>query len=361
MALAVVLAGGGTGGHVFPALALAEAIRQSDPDTRLHFIGSETGLERTRVPSAGFPLSFVASRPVLGRGPAAAARALLTTARGILEAGRLLRGLRADLVIGVGGWASVPTVAAALLARVPTALIEPNARPGRANRLLGHLAAAVYVQFDAAREGFPAERTHRLGLPVRPGRATARVERPHDRFLRLLVVGGSQGARSINRAVTASLGELEGGSQLDITHQTGPADFETVRAAYERRDLKARVAPFFDDMPERMACADLVLARAGAATIAELCCAGRASILVPYPHAADDHQTANARELEQAGASVVIRDAELAQQLVPELRALLHDPERRGRMAAAAARRGQPNAAHEIWQHCKARVVGARR
>jgi UDP-N-acetylglucosamine--N-acetylmuramyl-(pentapeptide) pyrophosphoryl-undecaprenol N-acetylglucosamine transferase len=351
MALVVVLAGGGTGGHIFPALALAETIRKREPGAHVHFVGTEQGLETRHVRAAGYPLDLVPSRPVLGRGPIDSVRALVTATCGIGRARKILGRLQANLVIGVGGYASVPTVTAALCSRIPTALLEPNARPGRANRLLGRFARAVFVQFEEASRYFPGGRTHLLGFPVR-AMPHGNAKTP-DPVLRLIVLGGSQGARSINRAVTRMLDQLGERDGFRITHQTGEADYEEVRVAYERAGVQAEIAPFFEDIPERLAQVDLVVARAGAATCAELCVAGAPSIFVPYPYAADDHQMANARDLERAGMCIVIPDAELSERLAPELRALARDAPRRRRMAEAAGQRATPDAAERIWETCR--------
>ena len=258
---AVVLAGGGTGGHIFPALALAEAIRRRDPETRVSFMGTERGLETRLVPAAGVALDLVPAAQIAGRSLLRKARGAIVLLRGVWRARALLRAREAGLVIGVGGYASVPAVVAAALARIPVALLEPNARPGRANRALARFARAIFVQFEDARAAFPAGRVEALGYPVReiPKRAAAPASGP----LRLLVLGGSQGARSLNQALCALLPRLE----LDgvaIAHQTGAADLDAVRAAYATAGVEAEVAAFFDDVPERLARADLLIARAGA-------------------------------------------------------------------------------------------------
>jgi len=349
VALVVVLAGGGSAGHVVPALALAEAILKADPETRLHFIGTRGGPEERLVPRAGYPLEAVPSRPVLGRSPLAKLGALVTLARGVWVARRLLHEMAAQLVIGTGGYASVPAVLAAVTHGIPTALIEPNARPGRANRLLGRFARRVCVQFEDARSYFPEGRALRLGFPVRE---IPRASRGPEDGLRVLVMGGSQGARSVNRAWTAGLarlGELHG---LRITHQTGELDHDEVRTAYDQAGLQADIAPFYDDMPTRLTHTELLVARAGASTIAELCMAGVASVLVPLP-LADNHQLANARELERAGACVVVRDDQAPEKLIDEVLRLGADPAARRRMAEAAASRAQPEAALQIWRNCR--------
>ena len=351
MALVVVLAGGGSAGHSVPALALAAAIHKADPETQLRFVGTPGGQEEQLVPAAGHTLDVVPSRAVLGRGPLAKLGALFTLARGVFVARRLLREIRADLVIGTGGFASVPTVLAAVSRGIPTALLEPNARPGRANQLLGRFAKRVCIQFEDAIAYFPKDRAQRLGFPVREIPRSDRSARSGSdgEGLRVLVMGGSQGARAINRAWTAGLARLASVAGLRVTHQAGKLDLDEVRAAYADSPLDAEIAAFFEDMPSRMGRTDLLVARAGASTIAELCMAGVASVLVPLP-LADDHQLANALELERAGACVVVRNDEAPERLVDEVLRLADDVAGRGRMAEAAAARAQPDAAARIWQ-----------
>jgi UDP-N-acetylglucosamine--N-acetylmuramyl-(pentapeptide) pyrophosphoryl-undecaprenol N-acetylglucosamine transferase len=354
MAVTVVLAGGGTGGHVFPALALAAAIHAASPRVSVRFVGTARGLETRVVRAAGWPLDLVASRPLLGRGPREQVGALLALARGTAQSLALLRRMRADLVIGVGGYASVPAVLAAALLRIPTALVNVDARPGLANRLLGRFARAVFVQFEETRRHFPAGRCLATGVPIR-GVPEAKPGDPAQ--LRLLVFGGSQGARVLNRAIAGALDQLGARDGFRITHQTGASEFEEVRAAYARAGVAAEVAPFFDDLPERLANADLVVARAGGVTCAEICLAGVPSVLVPLP-IASNHQMANARALEATGACVVVPDAEAPARLAAEIRRLARDPAERRRMAEAAARRGRRDAAERIWAHCAAWLPG---
>jgi UDP-N-acetylglucosamine--N-acetylmuramyl-(pentapeptide) pyrophosphoryl-undecaprenol N-acetylglucosamine transferase len=351
MAFVVALAGGGSAGHVVPALALADAILKAEPDTRLRFVGTEGGQEERLVPAAGHALDVVPSLPMLGRSPLGLVRGVIALLRGVASSRQLFRADRPDLVIGVGGYASVPAVLAAATLRLPIALLEPNALPGRANRLLGRLARRVCVQFDDAIPFFPAGRALRLGFPVReiPRSNGGDAGQP----LRILVMGGSQGSRAINRAL---LGDLPRLRAFRITHQTGAHDVDEVRAAYAAAGIDAEIAAFFDDMPTRLAKADVLIARAGASTIAETCMAGIASVLVPLP-LADDHQMANARELERAGACRVVPNAEAADNLVSAVLELLADDSRRERMARAAAERAQPDAAALIWTACRELIV----
>jgi UDP-N-acetylglucosamine--N-acetylmuramyl-(pentapeptide) pyrophosphoryl-undecaprenol N-acetylglucosamine transferase len=356
MAVNVVLAGGGTGGHVFPALALAEAIVKAEPAANVRFLGTASGLEGRLVPQAGYPLDAVPARPIVGRGWRAALAGLGAVGLGTLRARRVLKRTEANLVIGVGGYASVPAVAAAATMGIPAGLLEPNARPGRANRILGRVARAVFLQFDEAAWAFPARKVHRVGTPVRA--IPVRKEPvPVDGPVRLLILGGSQGARSINRAISASLDRLGGSEDFQIVHQTGDHDLETVRQAYLAAEVMAEVVPFLEDVPEQLSRCDLIVARAGAATVAELCAAGLPSILVPYPFAADDHQMANARALERLGACVVVPDDVATEELAPAIRELARDAERRRRMADAARQRATPDAACDIWRICSAWIA----
>ena len=355
MAIVVVMAGGGTGGHVFPALALADTIREREPRAQVQFIGTERGIEKRLIPSAGYPLDFIAARPVLGKGPIDLARAALDAVRGFFRARRLLRAARADLVIGLGAYASFPTVAAAASLGLPIGLLQMDAQPGLANRILGRFARGVFVQFAETARRFAPGRARITGIPVRrlPGPA-ARGDsdaEPEEGLLRLLIFGGSQGARSLNRAVLASLSSLDSRDGFRITHQTGSAELAAVRDGYRKAGVEAEIEAFYDDLLERIAHSDLVVARAGISTIAALCAAGVASILVPHPHAAG-HQAANARLLEQAGGCVVIRDSEIEARLADEVRALARDPARRRRMCEAAAAQSRSDAADHIWSIC---------
>ena len=233
MAIGGVMAGGGTGGHVFPALALADTIREREPRAQVQFIGTERGIEKRLIPSAGYPLDFIAARPVLGKGPIDLARAALDAVRGFFRARRLLRAARADLVIGLGAYASFPTVAAAASRGLPIGLLQMDAQPGLANRILGRFARGVFVQFAETARRFAPGRARITGIPVRrlPGPA-ARGDsdaEPEEGLLRLLIFGGSQGARSLNRAVLASLSSLDSRDGFRITHQTGSAELAAVR------------------------------------------------------------------------------------------------------------------------------------
>lgn len=356
------VAGGGTGGHVMLALALAERITARGHEVLL--IGSPHGLETRLVPGAGFELAALPAGQIMGRGVRARLGGALAIARGGAVAWRLLRRRRIELVISVGGYASVPAVLAAAALRIPIALVEPNAQPGRANRLAAHLARRIFVQFEEAlrvlapRRGASAQA---LGIPLREALIRAFHAAPPRRTprppLRLLVFGGSQGARQLNDVMIALAPRLGG---FEIVHQTGEADRERVAAAYAAAGVRAEVLAFEPDMPRRYREADLALCRAGALTVAELALAGLPALLVPYPYAADDHQSANARALVAAGAARLLP----ARSLTPDdvqrvLEELAARPEALHGMGLAASKLARPDAAERIVDACLALQGGA--
>jgi UDP-N-acetylglucosamine--N-acetylmuramyl-(pentapeptide) pyrophosphoryl-undecaprenol N-acetylglucosamine transferase len=346
----VVVAGGGTGGHLFPGIALAETLAARG--VRVTFVGTAAGIEVRAVPAAGFTLRLIPGAQVRGGGVARAVRGLGATGLGVLRARALLRELRPDLVVGVGGYASVATVVAARLGRTPIVLLEQNTVPGVASRTLGRLADRVCLGFDAAASFFPAGRAVHTGNPVRAS-VLAAAATDHA-TPGLLVFGGSQGARRLNDAIldaAARLGALAAG--LRIRHQTGTADHERVVAAWKRIGIAAEVEAFVTDMGAAYAAADVVVARAGAMSCAEITARGLPAILVPYPHAADDHQRHNAQALVRAGAAVMILDHELdGERLTAALRPLLADASARAQMASAARRAGRPDAAERVADAC---------
>jgi len=352
------VAGGGTGGHITPALALAERIRARGDNVFL--LGSAHGLETRLVPEANFELESLPSRQWMGQGSLARMRAGWGLLAGCRSARRALRRRRTQILLSVGGYASVPAVLAAATLRIPIALVEPNARPGRANRLLAPLAKHIFVQFQEAattlrrREGDP--RLCSCGIPLRQALVEAferapRRSAPRERF-RLLVFGGSQGARQVNEALMEVAGELDP-ERIAIFHQSGEADLPRVKEAYMAAGIPAEVVAFERDMPRRYREADLAICRAGALTVAELCMAGLPALLVPYPFAADDHQTANAQALTDAGAARVLPSRPLeANELLTALRELMEAPETLQKMGLAATALARPAAAESIVERC---------
>lgn len=340
------MAGGGTGGHVFPALAVAAELRRRHPESDVLFVGAEQGIETKVVPSAGFPLRTL---PVVGFQGVAAGAKLRSTAlfsRSLVASARLLREFRPQVVFGVGGYASGPAMCAAVLQGRPTVLFEPNAEPGLANRLLGPMVSRAAVTYEETVRRFGSKAV-RTGSPVRE--EFFRVPRKnHQPPFTVLIFGGSRGARALNQAVREALDHL-GQHPLRFIHQTGEEDYNAVQEAYAKRRLEAQVLPFIADMPARFAEADLVICRAGASTVAELAAAGRASLLVPFPHATDQHQLRNAEALARAGAARLLEQEELTpRRLAAEVLDLLGRPEGLAEMEAAARRLAVPDAAARI-------------
>lgn len=351
----MVIAGGGTGGHLFPGIALAEEVVTRHPANEVLFVGTRRGLEATIVPRAGFPLEFVDVTGVKGKGLVGLAAGLFRVPRAIAQSIRILRKAKPDVVVGVGGYASFPVVVAAFLLGIPTAIQEQNAFPGLTNRILGVLAKAIFVAFDEASEHFPARKTHNVGNPIRKAlfENFLRPQTRHDAF-RILVFGGSQGAQAINRAAIEAFRLLaDREERIEILHQTGKADEEATRRGYEEAGIPAQVLSFIDDMSSAYAWSDLVICRAGATTVAELTVCKKASILVPYPYAANDHQTLNAKALSDKGAARMIPQSELSgERLADEIRHLLDHPEERRKMERMAGLLGRPEAAKEIADFC---------
>ena len=361
MARRWVIAGGGTGGHVTPALALGEAIAARGDEVL--FIGASHGLEARLVPEAGFRLEALQSEQVMGRSPWGRLRGGLSILLGVGSALRVMREFKADAVVSVGGYAAMPAALAAWTSRRPLFLVEPNAIPGRVNRLTARFARTVFVGFEDTRRGLPP-RTESLcvGVPLRralyktfaEGEKTGNPATP----LRLLVFGGSQGARQLNENVPEALARLAKNS-VEVFHQTGEPDRKSVSMRYAELGISAEVVAFEVDMPKRYRWADLAICRAGALTVAELALAGMPALLVPYPVAADDHQAANARALEVAGAarSLEARPLDLSA-LAQTIAEFVTSPGRLVLMREAAARLARPHAAERIIDHCVARLNG---
>lgn len=347
----VIIAGGGTGGHVFPGLALADALRQLAPGCGLLFVGSVGGLEQRVVPAAGYRIELLRSAKLRGMGPAGRIVAVASLLPATARAAVLVRRFAPSVVVGVGGYASAPVVLAAVALGVPVVLLEQNAVPGTVTRGLARLAKMVITSFGEAARYLPRGRVLQLGNPVRPEvlreleAAGVREGGP-----RLLVLGGSQGARAVNRLVTAAAPALvREVPALQICHQTGPADRDWVEGAYREAGVAAEVVAFIDSMGPALVGASLVVGRSGATTLAELCAAGVPAVLIPYPHAADDHQARNAEELVAAGGAVMLRQGALdSDELARVLAGLLGDRERLERMGLAMRGCGNPRAAFDI-------------
>lgn len=360
--LRVVVAGGGTGGHLFPGIAVAEEIRSRDPRNTVRFISRGNEFERAALARAGFPLESIAVEGLKGRGRWNQVRALGRLPRAVAQSVCRLREFRPDLVVGLGSYSAGPVVLAAWLLRIPIALCEQNTLPGITNRILARLADRIFIAFERTGGGFDPHKTRWTGNPLRreivnaaAGGATDVPTVPSDprRPFTVLVLGGSQGAHRVNTAVVEALDHLADRRRFFFIHQTGPADEAMAAAAYARSGTAARVQAFFTDMAVQYRRADLVVCRAGATTVAEITALGKAAVFIPFPFAADDHQRLNARMLVDAGAAEMIDEQNLTgARLSARIGFYASHPEALANLAETAARLGKPNAARQIVDEC---------
>ncbi len=339
----MVFAGGGTGGHVFPLIAVADAVRALAPEIALVFVGTERGLETKVVPERRYALELLRVLPMRGNGIAGAVRGAAQALSAIPKARALLARHTPSVVFSIGGYAAGPISVAARSLGIPLALMEPNSAIGLANRLVAPLVERAYTAFPESERHFSPARVLRTGVPLRDGFRPVAYEPGAE--LRVLVLGGSQGAASLNDAVPRALAAVK--TRVSVVHQAGAGKDEVVRALYAElgRASIARVVPFIDDMPRALAAADLVIGRAGAGAVAEICAVGRPSLLIPYPYAGD-HQRHNAEWLAREGAAVMVlaREATVPR-LLTELGRLAAEGTLLRRMAKDATRLGRPDAA----------------
>jgi UDP-N-acetylglucosamine--N-acetylmuramyl-(pentapeptide) pyrophosphoryl-undecaprenol N-acetylglucosamine transferase len=345
-----ILAGGGTGGHVIPALAIANELKKSY-GAEVLFIGTARGVENRLVPAAGYELRLVRVGALKNVRLTTRVKTAFDLPSAVWDAGRMLNQFAPDIVIGVGGYASGPAMLAAVLKHIPTLAFEPNVVPGFANRLVARFVSAAAVHFEETAKYFRhAEVT---GVPVRQAFfeiPAGEINEKRGGLPTLLVFGGSQGAHAINQAMRRCLPELlRQAPGIHIIHQTGERDYNDALAAYSKMGVPAEVFKFIDDMPAAFSRADLVVCRSGASTVAEITAAGKPAIFVPLPHAADDHQRVNAEALARAGAAVVVEEPKLEGVWLAEtIATLLGDPSRLARMSGAARGLSHPNAARDI-------------
>ncbi len=361
----VIVAGGGTGGHLFPGIAVVEELRRHNPNLEVLFVGTERGIEARVVPGMGETLETLDVTPLKGRTFTQLLGSLVKLPSAWGRAASILRQHRPDLVLGVGGYASGPMLVAAATMGIKTALLEQNAHVGLTNRVLSKVVGRAYLSFDETAPQF-GRAARVVGNPVRRAFVDASRRALIDpagfdaRARRILVIGGSQGAQRLNQLVPEALARLglrERG--IEVVHQTGTKMRDEVAAKYAELGVKAEVVPFIDDVARAYASASFVICRAGASTLAELAAIGRPAILVPFPFAADDHQAKNAESFERAGAAICLRESALdAERLATEARALLDDADRRRAMSAAMRERGRPDAAASIVDDLVAWIDG---
>jgi UDP-N-acetylglucosamine--N-acetylmuramyl-(pentapeptide) pyrophosphoryl-undecaprenol N-acetylglucosamine transferase len=352
----IAIAGGGTGGHIFPALAIARELENEIAGARVTFIGTARGLEAKIIPKEGFDVRFIRSEGLVGRDMLTTIRSALTVPVSIKDAFGILKAVRPDVVLGVGGYSSGPVLLCAKLMGLPTIIHEQNTMPGLANRILGKFVDNVAVTYQESIKFFPKERTFLTGNPVREEIFKGDRERGYKTFnldrekITIFVFGGSRGASHINSAVGEALVYLESYKEnIQFLHQTGDNDFNFVKEIYTEHGFKGTVMPFAFEMADAYAVSDLVISRAGATTLAELTALGKAAILVPYPHAAGDHQAVNARKLWDIGAAHMILDRDVnGKTLSDMIRFLLEDPEAIAEMERTSKSLGSRGAAGKV-------------
>lgn len=359
----VLIAAGGTGGHIYPGIAVAKEIMRRHPDSEVQFVGTARGLENKLVPQAGFELSIIDSAGLKNVGVAARARGLLVLPKSLRQARSLLNRFHPDIVIGAGGYVSGPVLLAASLRKLPTLVMESNALPGWTNRVLARFIGKAAVSFEAALPFFRGKGVV-TGNPVRREFFEIVEKQSDPTRLSILIFGGSQGAHAINEAMVAALpllGEVK--NKLRVTHQTGEADYEQAVSGYasEGWSEQVKVKKYIDDMVAAFAEVELVICRAGATTTAELIAAGKASLMIPFPFAADDHQRKNAEAMETAGAAQMILQQDLSPlRLADEIKRLANDPERVTAMGHAARRLSRGDAAAQVVDLVEGMVEGRR-
>jgi UDP-N-acetylglucosamine--N-acetylmuramyl-(pentapeptide) pyrophosphoryl-undecaprenol N-acetylglucosamine transferase len=376
----LLIAGGGTGGHLFPGVAIAEELRAREPGAAVRFVGTRRGLEARVLPELGWELSLIEVSGLKTVGMIGALRGLLRLPRALWQSRRILQEFRPDAVIGVGGYASGPVVLMARLARVPTAICEQNSIPGLTNKILGRVVRAVFVSFEGTRRFFPSNKTVMSGNPVRRGLVQKLLEASPEapaassaaatptktpagstvamaagEPVHVLVSGGSLGAVAVNPLAADALIALARTTKLAIVHQTGDKGLDDTVRRYAEAGVAAECHAFIKDMAAAYQRADVIIGRAGATTVAELAITGKPAVFIPYPFAADNHQELNARELAEAGAALMFKQSELtADKLADALRPLVRDAARRAEMGARMKERARPGAASAVIDWCAA-------
>jgi UDP-N-acetylglucosamine--N-acetylmuramyl-(pentapeptide) pyrophosphoryl-undecaprenol N-acetylglucosamine transferase len=348
MGLKLLISGGGTGGHVFPAMAIAREWLSRGSEREVVLVGTTHGIEMKLVPQAGLPLETLRVAGLKGKGGSTLLKNLFKLAPAMLDAARVFKKHRPIAAFGVGGYAAGPMLLTTWMRGIPNVIFEPNAEPGFTNKALARISTSIATGYEISARTWGAKAVV-TGCPVRPEFLTI-AQRIPQKPLRVLITGGSQGALPVNRAFVDAMNFLAARkNEMSIVHQSGERDYDAVRTAYARHEIFAEVVPFLGDMPERFAWADIIVCRAGAITAAEVAAAGRAAIFIPFGRATDSHQLRNAQEMARQGAGRVITEAELTgERLSKEIFALLDSPEQIERMSIAARKLSWPNATPDI-------------
>ena len=348
MGVKLLIAGGGTGGHVFPAMAIAREWLSRGSEREVVLVGTTRGIEMKLVPQAGLPLETLRVGGLKGKGGSTLLKNLFKLAPAMLDAARVFKKHKPIAAFGVGGYAAGPMLLTTWMRGISNVIFEPNAEPGFTNKSLARISTRIATGYEISARTWGAKAVV-TGCPVRPEFLTI-AQRSPQKPLRVLITGGSQGALPVNRAFVDAMDFLViRKNEVNIVHQTGERDYDAVRTAYARHEILAEVVPFLDNMPERFAWADIIVCRAGAITAAEVAAAGRAAIFIPFGRATDSHQLRNAQEMARQGAGCVITEKELTgERLSKEISALLDSPQQIERMSLAARKLSWPNATRDI-------------
>ncbi|MBI5055972.1 MAG: undecaprenyldiphospho-muramoylpentapeptide beta-N-acetylglucosaminyltransferase [Nitrospirae bacterium] len=352
----IVIAGGGTGGHVFPAVAIAKELRNSIANVKITFIGTARGIESKIIPKEGYDIRFIRSEGLVGKNIFKTISSAMKIPTSLSDARAILKELQPQLVLGVGGYSSGPVLLCASMMGIPTIIHEQNTLPGLTNKLLGKFVDTIAVTYHESMDFFPQDKTYLTGNPIRADILSGSREKGYKTFslerdlFTIFVFGGSLGASRINSAVSEALAYLVPlKDKVQFLHQTGDRDFDTVREAYRVREFRGTVVPFAHEMADAYAVADLIVSRAGATTLAELTACGKAAILIPYPYAAGNHQEVNARKLWDIGAAQMILDRDLNGKVLADLiKFMIEDPEAIGQMERTSKSLGNPEATAKI-------------
>ena len=357
MGLKVIIAGGGTGGHLFPGIALAKALKRNDMNTEIIFVGTKQGIESKVLPKEGFNLKTIISSGLLGKTGISKWVSWCKLPVGTAQSMCFLIRNKPNLVVGVGGYVSAPLVFSAWLLRVPILIHEQNAFPGMANKYLGKIATKIATSFKESKKFFPKNKVEVTGNMIHEKLCQPRENfaPPSKQPFKILILGGSQGAHSINVGLIEALDFLSDRKKnIHITHQTGEADYEYIKNQYHEKGFVAKVIPFITDMHLQYRLASLVICRSGATTIAEITAAGRVSALIPFPYAANNHQEHNARIIETANAGEVILDNEISgERLAKSITRAMDDPENLQKMEDNSYQLGSRDATEKVRKICE--------
>ncbi len=344
----IVIAGGGTGGHIFPAISIAEEILRRSDNNEVLFVGTDHGMEKDLIPERGFNLKIINSRGIIGKGFMYKIKSMISALNGMFSSFRILRQFQPDIVLGVGGYVSGPTVLSAYLSFIPTAICEQNTVPGMTNRILSKFARKIFVTFQESVNYFPEKKVFVTGNPLRSGLIESALNVKDEKAgFTVFIMGGSQGAANLNKVIPGALAGLDI-QGLNVVHQTGKDQKPMVENSYKEVGIEAEVHTFIKDIAQYYKNSDLIISRAGAGAISEITAFGKASVLVPYPYAAHNHQLLNAKFMEKYGASTVIEEAMLTEKYLAKTVDEILQENRLTLMSEASVKLAKPDAAKDI-------------